>query len=130
MNSIEIEKQVISRLLQLPNLDKSRVARDNLNFKPPLRGLWCRVSIQGGINFAASISNAPCTREVGNVTIQIFDRENAATGTMKTFADLLARHFAYYQTDNLELLTPSLINVGIDGNGFYQMNLIIPYRYN
>lgn len=131
MNSIEIEKQIITRLLAYPNLDKTRITRENVNYTPPTTGVWARVTIQGGINFMSGMADTPCTREVGTLIIQCFDRENMGTGNVKTFADNLAKHFAYYQTNNLELLAPSVIDVGFDPNTkFYQYNVSIPYRYN
>ena len=130
MNSLEIEKQIMTRLLAYPNLDKSRVARANVNFTPPTTGIWMRPSVLGGINTTSSIGSQPCLRENGTFAIQIFDREGNGTGAIKAFADSLAKHFAYYQTLNLELLEPSIVNVGIDERGFYQMNLLIPYRFN
>lgn len=129
MNSLTIEKIIMSHLLTLPNFDKSKVARVNHNFTPPVTGVWYRVNIIGGVNVVACINEKPCTREIGTLIIQVFDRENTGTAKIKQACDELASHFAYFSQENLELLTPSVVFVGVD-NGFCQYNVSIPYRYN
>ena len=130
MHSIEIEKLINTRLLALPNLDLKRVAWLNQNFKPPHAGFFIRPTILGGINFMSGMSNEPCLRENGTFIIQVFCRENEGTGNAKVYADSLAKHFAFYKVDKLEILAPSVITVGIDDNNFYQINVSFPYRYN
>ena len=130
MHSIEIEKLINARLLALPNLDLKRVAWVNQNFKPPHTGFFIRPTILGGINFMSGMSNEPCLRENGTFIIQVFCRENEGTGNAKVYADSLAKHFAFYKVDKLEILAPSVITVGIDDNNFYQINVSFPYRYN
>ena len=130
MHSIEIEKLINARLLALPNLDLKRVAWVNKNFKPPTTGFFIRPTILGGINFMSGMSDKPCLRENGTFIIQVFCRENEGTGNAKVYADSLAKHFAFYKVDKLEILAPSVITVGIDDNNFYQINVSLPYRYN
>lgn len=130
MHSIEIEKLINARLLALPNLDLKRVAWVNQNFTPPITGFFIRPTILGGINFMSGMSNEPCLRENGTFIIQVFCRENEGTGNAKVYADSLAKHFAFYKVDKLEILAPSVITVGIDDNNFYQINVSFPYRYN
>ena len=130
MHSIEIEKLINARLLALPNLDLKRVAWLNQNFTIPTTGVWLRPTVLGGINFMSGMSNEPCLRENGTFIIQVFCRENEGTGNAKVYADSLAKHFAFYKVDKLEILAPSVITVGIDDNNFYQINVSFPYRYN
>lgn len=131
MHSLEIEKQIIAHLLTCPGLDSKRVTSENVNYTPPTTGVWARVTVLGGINFISGLADTPCTREVGTLVIQCFDRENTSIIGVKTFADNLAKHFAYYQTDKLELLAPSVIYVGLNTDTkFFQYNVSIPYRYN
>ena len=129
MHSIEIETLVMRRLGTFPQFNKARTARVNSNFIPPTTGIWIRPTVLGGINFMSGMSDGPCTREVGTLIVQCFDRENAGTMALKEYADNLAKHFAYYKIDKLELLAPSIVDVGLN-NGFYQYNVSLPYRYN
>lgn len=127
MNSLEIEGLVMSRFSQWEYFDKKTTARANQDFTPP-KGQWCRVSLQGGINRISSINQATCIQELGLVIIQLFELENLGTAKLKAKADSLARHLGCYQKDRLELLAPSIINAG-QSNGYYQINVQIPYRY-
>ncbi|WP_394261481.1 phage tail terminator-like protein [Moraxella boevrei] len=89
MNGLTIEKIIMSHLLTLPNFDKSKVARVNHNFTPPVTGVWYRVNITGGVNTVACINDTPCTREIGTLIIQVFDRENTGTAKIKQACDEL-----------------------------------------
>lgn len=128
MNTLTIENIVMRHLMTWSQFDKSRTARNNMNFTPPADGVWLWVSIQGGINMIASISDSPCIREIGQVSIEVFDRLNVGTGAAKRVADSLARHFSAKLIDELELQAASIIEVGVDGE-FYKFNVTIPYFY-
>lgn len=131
MNNIEIEKLIMTRLLTYPDLDKTRVQRVNVNFATPSTGMWIKIVIVGGGNFISGLADTPCTRETGVFYIMIYNRENNGTGTQKAYADNLGKHFAYYQSNQLQLMTPSLVDVGFDPSvNAYQMNVVIPYVYN
>lgn len=129
MNNIVIERLIMQHLAKLPNLDKSKVARVNQSFTPPRNGVWVRVTLLGGVNFISGMADVPCTREVGTLVVQVFDRLGKGTADIKTFCDELAKHLAYYTAEQLELLTPSLVYVGTDDE-FIQYNVSVPYRYN
>lgn len=128
MNSLEIEKQIMTHLSEWDLFDKAKTARLNRNFTPPKTGVWIRVSVVGGINHIACMNDKPCVREVGTLIIQLFDRENTGTAELKRHADSLARHLSCYKAERLELLAPSIINAGVS-DGFYQINVSVPYRY-
>lgn len=131
MNNIEIERLIMAKLLTYPNLDLTRVQRENFNFTTPLSGMWIKASVKPSTSFMSGMADKPCTREIGIFYIQIFNKENNGTGKQKAYADNLANHFEYYKIDKLELLTPTLVDVGFDSTvNAYQMNLQVPYRYN
>lgn len=129
MNSLEIERLIMSHFMTWQHFDRAKTARDNRNFTPPKDGVWCRVTITGGVNHIASVGDSPCVREVGTLIVQLFDRTNNGTQAIKSQADSLAVHLGCHILGKLELLAPSIINVGAD-NGFYQINVSVPYRYN
>ena len=129
MNSAKIENLILSRVQELQHFDDKRIVRENRKFEVPSAGVWSRVTIKGGINSIASMSDKPCIKEVGMVIIQLFERIGCGTKTIKEQADSLANHLGCYTVDKLELLAPSIIDLGDDGNGFYQINVSIPYRY-
>jgi len=98
-------------------------------FEPPEHGLWCEVSIQNAPSFIASIGNKPCTRTVGNLIIQCFERLNNDTVELTKLADAWIEHLQFKQISHLEILQGSVINVGRSGD-FYQFNVIFEYRIN
>lgn len=129
MNSQQIENLILLRLRAWQEFDPKRAVRANLKFETPTDGIWLRVTIKGGINQLHGMNTKPCVLQVGTVIIQLFDRIGNGTKAIKTRADSLANHLGCYSTGKLELLAPSVIDMGDDGNGFYQINVSIPYRY-
>ena len=129
MNSAKIENLILSRIKEWQHFDDKRIERTNRKCVVPETGVWSRVTIKGGINSIGSLSDKPCIKEVGTVIVQLFGRIGCGTHAIKTQADSLANHLGCYTVDKLELLAPSIIDVGDDGNGFYQINVSIPYRY-
>lgn len=131
MNSLKIERLIMSHFMKWEHFNQTRTARENRNFTPPKTGVWIRVSVVGGINHIASMNDKPCVREVGTLIVQLFDRENTGTAELKRHADSLANHLSCQilgDDGELELLAPSIINVG-NSDGFYQINVSVPYRY-
>ena len=129
MNSQLIENLILSRMQAWQHFDDKRIERTNRKCAVPKTGVWSRVTIKGGINQIHSMSDKPCILQVGTVIVQLFDRIGNGTQAIKTRADSLANHLSCYTTGKLELLAPSVIDIGDDGNGFYQINVSIPYRY-
>ena len=129
MNNELIEKLILAHMRAWPHFQQARFAEDNINFKPPLDGMWYRLTVQHGINIMAGMADAPVTRELGAVAIQIFYPNNKRTESLQRLADSLGEHFIYYRIGSLELMTPSVVNVPQRENG-YQINVRIPYRYN
>lgn len=127
MNSLDIERRILRHFADWQYFDQATTARDNRNFTPP-DGIWCRITIQGGINTIGCISTRPHTRQAGQVVVQLFDKENRGTKDLKMRADSLAKHLAYHTDGALELLAASVINAGTH-NGWYQLNVQVPYRY-
>ncbi|MCL1623818.1 DUF4128 domain-containing protein [Moraxella sp. Tifton1] len=128
MNSVTIERLILSHIARWEHFDPALMGKDNVNFKPPKKGVWGRVTVLGGINHINSMSDEPCVLEVGTLIVQLFTTENSGTVAIKTQADSLAKHLKAKQLERLELLAPSIISVpSIDG--IYQINVSVPYRY-
>ena len=128
MNSETNEQHILSQNKRGEHVNTAPMGKDNMNFRPPKKGIWGRVTVLGGINHINSVSDEPCVLEVGTLIVQLFTAENSGTVAIKTQADSLAKHLKAKQLERLELLTPSIINVpSIDG--IYQINITVPYRY-
>lgn len=128
MNSLQIEQIILAHIATWQYFDPKRLARDNRNITPPKDGIWGRVSVLGGVNTIASLSDTPCILQAGVLVIQLFCSENQGTVKIKTWADSLAYHLKAKQLGRLEMLAPSIINVP-STDGIYQINVSVPYRY-
>lgn len=128
MNSTTIEQLILSHIAMWEHFNPALMGKDNVNFKPPKKGVWGRVTVLGGINHINSMSDEPCVLEVGTLVVQLFTDENSGTFAIKTHADSLAEHLKAKQLERLELLAPSIINVP-SNDGIYQINVSVPYRY-
>lgn len=129
MNDILIEQLITSHLLKFPNIDPKRITKPNVNYTPPTAGVWMRVFVKSTVNIVASVTAEPCVIENGLLIIQVFDRENNGTGVVKAFASALAGHFNCKQLGSLNLWAATINDVGLDGNGFYQFNVSVPYEF-
>lgn len=129
MHDDTIEQLVMKHLTAFSMFDVKRVTRPNVNFIPPATGIWTRVNIQTSTSQITSITTNPCTTDYGYVTFQVFDRENTGTGNIKKFASALAKHFNCKQFGQLDLEAAYVVNVGNDNNGFYQLNVQIPFKF-
>ncbi|MFB6349483.1 phage tail terminator-like protein [Moraxella sp. ZJ142] len=127
MNSQYIEQLLLTHFQSWQGFDAKRYARDNRNFTIPKDGVWGRITVLGGVNQIASVSDKPCILEQGTLIIQLFCAENVGTAEIKQRADSLARHFGTKQIQQLETLAASVIYVGFDK--FYQINVSVPWRY-
>ncbi|MAL98266.1 MAG: hypothetical protein CL583_07415 [Alteromonadaceae bacterium] len=88
---------------------------------------WTRLTIQHGASFTAGIGVNPHVRHTGLIVVQIFAAPNAGTRTGMELADSIAAHMQYYTSGHLETLAASLFRVG-EVNGYFQLNLSIPFR--
>lgn len=111
-------------------LPATNIQWPNKPFTVPTTGIWARVTFQGGDGFLAGLADNPLTRTTGMLTVQLFDRKNNGSAAVLLLADQLAAHLEYYGIGGLELIAASTIDVGDDGQGFYQVNINVPYRIN
>lgn len=118
-----------------PNLHQSHIFTqnqptcDNQPFEPPHDGLWCLVFMRNAPSFVSGLGNTPCTRTVGNLIIQCFDRRGNDTAVLTELADAWVQHLQFKQVDRLEIMQGSVIDVG-QMDDFYQLNVILEYRIN
>lgn len=130
MNDTEtIRSLLAARIVSWGGITADRIQWPNQPFNVPTDGLWARVTIQYGESFMAGMGNTPHTRTIGQLVIQIFERKGKATTLVGPKADSLRGHLAYHTNGHLETLASSRLDVGDDGNGFYQVNVITPFRF-
>lgn len=118
-----------------PALDQSMIvmqneaSRSGEPFEPPDQGLWCRVFIRNAPSFISGMADTPCTRTVGNLIIQCFDRIGCTTYELTKLGDAWIQHLQFKHDNHLTILTGSVIDVG-EIEDFYQVNVIFEYRIN
>lgn len=129
MSTDTIRALVAARVQAWSGLSADRIAWPNRPFDTPTTGIWARITIQYGDSFMAGMGNNPHTRTIGQVVVQMFDRHGNGLSVLGQKADSLGGHLSYYTVGQLELLAASRFDVGDEGNGFYQANLIVPFRF-
>ncbi len=120
----------IARMQGFTGIDQARIQYPNApEFKAPETGLWCRLTIAGGLSFISGIADKPCTRRTGNIMIQCFDRLHTGEKAITELSDALLAHFEYFNIEHLECLQGQAINAGKDSD-FIQYNVTIGYKIN
>lgn len=88
---------------------------------------WVRCTILSGNSNTVGVSDKPCVRRSGLVSLQIFTPEHAGSAPALRIADSLGPYFEHYQSGHFETQAVSLQRIGPQ-NGWYQVNLTAPYR--
>lgn len=129
MHSQDIEIKVLALVRDWGGLPLDRIQRPNRGFNPPNDKIWARITVQHGTNMVACIVDKPTTRVLGAVVLQLFCPVANGTSEINRLADSFSTFAGYYRIEQLELLVPSIVDVG-EYTGFYQLNVRIPFRYN
>lgn len=109
--------------------DRIPVAWPNASFTPPNPiSPWCRFSITEGesqrTTFGANTNNV---RHTGIIYIQIFTPSNTGDGVALQRADEAAGIFRKWCGTNITCRDASIKVVGSTGDGWYQINVSIPF---
>lgn len=135
MTHAEARKVFMQLIDSFDYIDKAQVLtqnqpmRNGQAFEPPKEGLWCRVFIRNAPTFISGLGDTPCTRTVGNLIIQCFDRIGNSTVALTDLGDAWIEHLQFKCVGHLEILQGSVIDVG-EKEDFYQFNVIFEYRIN
>lgn len=126
----QTRQAIIGRMQSFTGIDQTRIQYPNApDFKVPKDGLWCRLTIAGGLSFISGIADIPCTRRTGNIMIQCFARPHTGEKAITELSDALLAHFEYFNVDQLECLQGQVNGVGTDKD-FVQYNAAISFRIN
>lgn len=99
-------------------------------FEPAGRSIWARLADIPGLSSTPEVGNGPSVRRTGILVIQLFVPSYKGTLAITKAADTLVQHFEYYSAPEgpLDFFAVSPNVIGDDGNGWYQVNVSIPYR--
>lgn len=126
----QTRQAIISRMQSFTGIAQDRIQYPNApGFTVPTKGVWCRLTIAGGLSFTSGIADKPCTRRTGNIMIQCFDRLHTGEKALTILSDALLAHFEYFSIEHLEFLNGESTYAGKDAD-FIQYNVTIVYRVN
>lgn len=125
-----IRKSMEKRFAAFAGLDQHSKGYENRqDVKPPPSGLWAQMYITHGLRNITSISDKPCTRRTGVVTIDVFVRKGQGTANINNLTDSLEDWFSFYQEGSLWLDAARTIN-DRGSDTYYQSTVYIPYTYD
>ncbi|MGE8455069.1 MAG: phage tail terminator-like protein [Pseudomonas alloputida] len=128
----QIRAIVIGRMQQWAGIPVDAVDYPNNPqgpFDPAGKPIWARLADVPGLASAPEIGIGPCVRRTGIIMVQLFVPSYKGTLAITKAADALVQHFEFYSdpTGPLDCYAVSAATVGDDGQGWYQVNLSIPY---
>lgn len=128
----QIRAIVIGRMQQWAGIPAASVDYPNsaAPFDPTGKSIWVRLADIPGLSSTPEIGIGPSVRRTGILIIQLFVPAYKGTLAITKAADTLAQHFEYYSAPEgpLDFFAASPSVIGDDGNGWYQVNVSIPYR--
>lgn len=105
------------------------IAFPNVSFNPPSPpSVWIRLTVNDGESQQIDIGSKPATiRYAGVIFVQIFTVSNKGDAEALTLADNVKTIFNNWNGVNVVCRAAKIINVGNDGQGWYQVNVAIPF---
>ena len=128
MTFTEIRNAVISRMTAQTVIDGKDVLYPNgPTFDPSGKLIWARLSNIPGLAGVNEIGAGPVVYRTGIIIIQLFVPAGSGSKLITETADKLRELFEFQDDDRLSYQVVSSIAVG-EKNGWFQLNLQIPYR--
>lgn len=129
----QIRAIVTGRMAQWAGIPASAVDYPNNPqgpFDPAGKPIWARLADAPGLASAPEVGIGPCVRRTGIIMVQLFVPSYKGTLAITKAADTLVQHFEYYSAPEgpLDFFAASPSVVGDEGNGWYQVNISLPYR--
>lgn len=106
------------------------IAWPNAAFTTPLVP-WVRFTVRSGeanqLTFGASTNNF---RHSGVIIIQVFTLLDTGEALALQHADQIASIFRNWCGQSVRCRTPSVKDIGNDGEGWYQVNVVVPFQWD
>lgn len=110
----------------------TKVAYDDTEFTIPDDETWVRFNIKHVDGYQASIG-APTNnrqRREGFVIVQVFQPQGQGSLDARKKADLVIGHFLNQKVSGILFYDVHAKEIGNDGAGWYQINVLIKFRYD
>ncbi|HCF8861194.1 TPA: electron transfer flavoprotein subunit beta [Klebsiella pneumoniae] len=128
MTFTEIRNAVISRMAAQTALASDAVDYPNGPvFDPSNRDIWARLTNIAGQAGATEIGDGPVVHRTGLLIIQLFVPVGSGTLLISRTADKIRELFEFQDDGRLSYFAVSCYDAG-EADGWYQINLNIPYR--
>lgn len=128
MTLTEIRHAVISRMAAQTAIASDAVDYPNGPvFDPGGRSIWARLTNISGQAGAIEIGAGPVVHRTGVLIIQLFVPVGSGTLLITQTADKLTELFEFQDYGRLSYFAVSTVPAG-ETDGWYQLNLQIPYR--
>ena len=108
-----------------PNVE---IAWENVHFEPNNGKPWVRFTITEGESFQSAIT--PEFRHPGVIIVQVFTPDGQGDGEARAIADDVVSAFQGVTDAGIIYRAGSVNVIGADGNGWYQINVSIPFQYD
>jgi hypothetical protein len=128
----DVHKTIEERMTSLWNTATAALLWDNVKGEPPSDGTpWIRTTIVEGQSVKIELGGSPGRhRSVGVVMFQIFTAIDKGSRPARAVAKALAILFRSVTVNGIIFKAPSLQRVGDTKDGWYQMNLVCPFRWD
>lgn len=126
----QIRSIVITRMTQWTGIPASSVDYPNppQPFNPAGKTIWARLADIPGLASTPEVGLSPCVRRTGIIIVQLFVPSYKGTLAITRAADALVQHFEFFSEGGFDCFAASAATIGDDGNGWYQVNIQVPYR--
>lgn len=128
MTLTEIRNAVITRMTAQTAIAKSSVTYPNdPTFDPTGKPIWARLTNLPGQARANEIGAGPVVQRTGIVIVQLFVPAGSRSLLITETADRIRELFEFQDDGKLAYFAVSSYDAG-ESDGWYQINLNIPYR--
>lgn len=107
--------------------DETPIAWPNADFDPPDGAPWVRFTLRSADANQADMAPDPRFRHDGAVIVQVFVPKGAGSGRALELGDRAAALFRATTIGPAVFRAPRIDEIGDDGRGWWQVNVIAPY---
>lgn len=108
-----------------------QVGYPNEPFDPPAGEVFFRFNIvDGESDIIAMTGNGNLYRTTALLVIQIFGPKGSGEGYQRSLANLIVQEYSGTKKSGASLLSGYPQNLGVTDEGYNQMNVVVPFRYD
>lgn len=125
-----IEERLEAQWITAPATPRTPILWDNAPGEPPADNPWVRATLLPGQAEKIDLGVPGRYRHPGVLDIQIFSPIQKGVRALTALADHMATIWRSVTVSGIVFRTPSLYRVGDTTDGWFQMNVSVPYRWD